>query len=411
MSAEPAYTRWTADEYLRVAVNSLQFIVPGKPTIAAFVRGQKLALPRARHRDAVDLKRLAIGSDNRLAKYEAIARALSADERAKYLVPIPEKPPKPVKAASAGADPFAHGRKSQVRWTTRENALIARYVNAHRADGDIRPLTTLVIAAVEAVLPADRQRSKGGIYDMHYRGALEPALAEGTRNEWLLAEEEPAADLSPSDIADLEAPGASAAPPAPQTPPQSGSTLAEASKAFADTMARALEVLLAASAEHTLSNLSNRVAAIAQEVGTSIAAQIERGLRQTVLDTMAAELGGPVAAPSTQQAIPFPEPRAEVPDQRRKLVKVDVVGLVGNNIQLVKQAFNGNTDLRFIDPDHLNQWTPHSDRHAITATKWIPHKAKGKCKAAGVVPINVTGSVGTVIHAIEELHRNAGIPV
>jgi hypothetical protein len=419
MSDKAEYTRWTAEEYTRVAVNALQFMVPGQPTVQGFAKAQRLALPRKRHRTADELKRMGWGG-GRLEKYEAIARAMSQDERAKYLVPVPEKLPAPMKVARA-PDEAPKGRKPLVYWTTREKALIARYVKAHRNDS--RTLTAWVIEAMQTVLPPDRWQNKQGVYDKGYRKLLEPMLAEGERNEWLLKDDEetnPGVLSAGDDLKPLEADAGAtlqraAEAPAPQAAPEPSGSLERASRAFADTMAQALQVLLAASAEHTLANLSNRVAAIAQDVGTSIAAQIERGLRQTVLDTMAAELGGPVqASPAAQAPIDFhppAAPRASEPDQRRKLVKVDVVGLVGNNVQLVRDAFNGNTDLRFIDPDHLNQWAPHSDRHAITATKWIPHKAKDKCRAAGVQPINVTGSVGTVIHAIEELHRNAGIPV
>jgi hypothetical protein len=420
MSDKAAYTRWTADEYLRVAVNALQFMVPGKPTVAAFAKGQKLALSRPRHRPASEIER--IGKSGTLAKYEAPARALSAEKRAEYLVPVPEVVPKPARTTTHAPDPARKERKALVYWTTREKALIARYVKTHRDES--RTLTAWVIEAMQTVLPPDRWQNKQGVYDKGYRKLLEPMLAEGERNEWLLKDDEetnPGVLSAGDDLKPLEADAGAtlqraAEAPAPQAAPEPSGSLERASRAFADTMAQALQVLLAASAEHTLSNLSNRVAAIAQDVGTSIAAQIERGLRQTVLDTMAAELGGPVAPPTTQKPLDLaPAPAAPVhatePDQRRKLLKVDVVGLIGNNVQLVRAAFNGNTDIRFIDPDHLNQWAPHTDRHAIAATKWIPHKAKAKCRAAGVQPINVTGSVGTVIHAIEELHRNAGIPV
>jgi hypothetical protein len=242
-------------------------------------------------------------------------------------------------------------------------------------------------------------------------------LEEGARNEWLLkADDDKAAsatelpaDLAGSDAADLEAGGLlqrAQEGPAPIPAPAVQSSLAEASAAFAATLSKAVGVLLQASAAHTLNAIEARVSGLASEVGLAIATQLERGLRQTVLDTMAQELGGPVSAP------PAPAPAAKAESVPAPKLKVDVVGLIGVNAQRVKDAFNGNTELRFIDVDHTGRWDIRPDCSVVVVTKFINHKITEKIKAARLKPIYVQGGGGApgVIQAIEELHRAQGVP-
>lgn len=147
-------------------------------------------------------------------------------------------------------------------------------------------------------------------------------------------------------------------------------------------------------------------------------------MRETVHKIVEVELGGPVSAPSEAAAPPAalaetPAPTAagaapaappsEPAHDERRVLKVDVVGLNnGTQEQQVRAAFNGNTDLRFFDPDTQAGYAPHRGRHCIMLTHRVPHALKAKIKAARVDPIYVRPTVGHVVHAIEELHRASG---
>jgi hypothetical protein len=94
-----------------------------------------------------------------------------------------------------------------------------------------------------------------------------------------------------------------------------------------------------------------------------------------------------------------------------KLKVDDVVGLIGVNAQRVKDAFNGNTELRFIDVDHTNRWEIRPESSVVVVTKFINHKTTEKIKAARLQPIYVQGGGAPgVIQAIEELHHAHGVP-
>lgn len=398
----------------------------------------------------------------------------AVDEPAAVPPPAAAVPPPPsdgrvrfrdldVKAFSRPADV---GRN--VKWTTLEKAKFARAWDRVDLEGASLSNAGFVIQMHSGISP-DRWRPKRSFIDLVLGKDLDRLLIEGRNNRWLLQDLEPAPAPAPAP-AEVEAVQGTALETAPavQAPiplPAPSASLAAAAAAFGTTVQQGLHLLLEAHAHHVLSAYDAKISAIAQAVGSSIAAQIEQTMRKTVLDTMAAELGGPVAAPPaapapvaiapSQEAAPsFPErppappppasgavnswqaqqaaaplaaikpepvepealrktphiPAGQDNEARPKQLRVDVVGLTGNNIQLVRDAFNGNTDIKFIDPDHLNEWAPHRGRYAVLATKWVPHKAKEKCRSAKVRVINVTGSVGTVIHTIEELHRSKGIP-
>jgi hypothetical protein len=414
----------------------------GVPVYNALVKAQRV-LSKDRHRTEEALRTVAVPSALQIPKYVAQARALSEEERAALTIVKPPRKLPPPRGPKYPAD-LQRNYTGKFRWTTKEKALITRMVLWFQEQEVPGTLARLIIEAQELVLPRDRRRSLAGIKqgDVHAPNSLNMKLIEeGKANLWLINTipfEPPVAQKTtdePETTTDERSDGevlqaaAEKAPdeapealPAPTPLPTPQRALSEAAKAFADTVMVALDQLLHTHSELLLSKVDTRISTMSQDMGMQIAAMIERGMRQTVHQLVEAELGPvntPQAAPSPSSTGEAPAPVASVQAQhepeadteRARMLKVDVVGLVGVSITKVRESFNGTTDLRFIDPDQLNAWAPHKGRHVVCATKWIPHKAKYKLKAVGMQPINVSGGVGTVIHAIEELHRQHGVPM
>jgi predicted component of type VI protein secretion system len=197
--------------------------------------------------------------------------------------------------------------------------------------------------------------------------------------------------------------------------------MSEALQAYAATMAGALDSLLMSHAALVVHTLDAKITEQSNRMGQELAALIAHKLQSTVRGIMEQELGGPLGSATTAPApasdtatatpvyapkpAPEPAPSPEPPKPSRQL-KVDVVGLNTPAMeQLVKAAFNGETDIRFFDPDSKNSYAPHRDRECIMLTHRIPHVLKDKIRAAKVEPLYVKPTPGHVIHAIEELLR------
>jgi hypothetical protein len=443
MPGDPAFMRWTPAEWIKVAVHALPHLDKGQSLVDALREAQRTALQPSRHRDEDALRSL--------KRQAAVKRHL---EKARALpTRIRDEIAKQGRRKSIDDGRNYSGRGKLINWTTLEKARIARQVDAWREAGDTRALSRLIIEAQELVIEPERRRPITSIQVAAVNGANsknERMIAEGRANVWLLTDAP-----SPTPIADapVKAAPAAQAEPIDEAPPTAESASTEtspraqeaqrrparaasthAAQAFAETMMSALDSLLASHTDTVLrevhSKLDESIRTTGQQIAAQIAAQIEMGMRATVHRIVEAELGGPVsppgagdmpAAPASTSVDAGDTEHAQTPvDEHRhnghgvldapakRPLKVDVVGLVGNNITEVRSAFNGNTDLRFVDPDHLNAWAPHKGRHVVCAVKWIPHKARQKLRSVGMQMITVHGSVGTVIHAIEELHRSHG---
>jgi hypothetical protein len=267
--------------------------------------------------------------------------------------------------------------------------------------------------------------------------------------------------------APIAAPPVASAPHRATTPAAIAprATFGFAMQAFAAQFEDALDTLLKAHAEHIYSTMDERLGRAAESIGAMVAKQITDGLRSTVVGIMTEELGGPVSpppapAPSTPptpslppSASPSTPPvpvasasapqevrgpaayeaervasvpivykgqprRAPSPDElepvdpgdRGKLI-VDIVGLKGVQPDEVRKAFNGHTSLRFVEADHIKGWVPRRGAHVVLDIKFISHDATLKCARYGIKPVQVRGGAGAVIHAIEALHQNEGVPV
>jgi hypothetical protein len=277
------------------------------------------------------------------------------------------------------------------------------------------------------VIPPERRRSAGSI-QTGVGKYNDQTLADGLANLWLVEQEEQA---KTSPAAEPEAPAQEAAqePAAPvlaTTPPvPERSRLSEAAKVFGDTVMSALDVLLRVHTEELMRGVETRVAALSQDIGLSVAALIEQGMRNTVHKIVEAELGGPVAPPTPTGEAPAPVPQDKAPRVAFEFVetppapppaeklKVDVFAFPPqlSNMGNVRRSFNGSLDLMFINPDNADKYVPRDGGHVILLTERIPRAARNSIEKAGIDPLIVKATPGHVIHAIEELHRAAGVPL
>jgi hypothetical protein len=401
---DAAFMRWDADEYRRVAANALGYLEQGLPLARAFKRAQVLALASRRHRSTEELERLSGQNGNTLQKYVDAMRALKPEELAPFLV-TPKAEPKPASKTGRVRAVTPNPKGTRVDWTTLEKARVARELQQLRAAGDGgRSLSTLVIIAQQTALPRDRWRASTGIHSANYVGALKRDMDEGARNIWML-DEAPPIEATPAP----QQPASE--PQAPQAAPRASSGLADAARVFAETLQGALGTLLQAQASHLLGQLEAHTANVAQSVAQGIAAHIQQSLQSSVHDLIAAELGGPVATPPAAPApAAAPEPEATQEAARPKRVKVDIVGLLASQAAEVKKAFNGTTDLLFVETTQAKRWTPRPGAEVVINTKWISHSVEDRCRVGHVKPVRVSGGPSAFIHAIEELHRAQGIP-
>lgn len=353
------------------------------------------------------------------------------------------------------------------RWTKREWALIARHARYRREHGDPRDLCHIILEAQARSLQPERHRSLSGLRQAFTSRTLPRLLDEAMADIWTLSEPfapdgvviesmpaqaqpHPAAAVTEPAVAEphhsapaletADAPGpapepagpqinalpaATTPPETPQEPPEAPETAAAGeqytvptldssrpARQFCLTLIEGLDRLLRDQAREQagalLSLLDERLDVSLADMQLQLD-DMAAGIRLTVHDTIEQLVGGPATQPTAAPA-PQPTPPTPVePPPREPVVRVDVVGLVGNNIELVRRAFNGHTELRFVDVDQLNGYTPSTGRHVVQAVRWVPHSLKGRLKAAHVRPVTVKGSVGSVIEAIEELHRLAGI--
>lgn len=427
MAGEPAYTRWTPTEWQTVAAHALRYIDKGIPLAEALFKAQRLALPKDRHREEQSLAHSTYGASAQANKYIAQVRALPKEAlEALAPPPAPRKAPPPRKKLDDGRPDYGK-LNGVVRWTTLEKARIARQVKQWQDAGDKRVLARLIIEAQELVLPVERRRSAGSIgAGAGVAGHNDQMMVDGLKNVWLIKDEPAAPPAVEPELPEVEAQETAQEPAAPvlaTTPPAPGhSRLSEAARVFGDTVMSALDVLLRVHAEELMHGVESRIASVAKDIGLSVAAQIEQGMRKTVHQIVEVELGGPVASPPATGEAPAPVAKAkaprvafefapEQPAQAPGKIVVDVFAFPPqlSDMGRVRRSFNGSLDLQFINPDNAEKYTPREGGHVILLTNRIPPAARHSIEKAGIEPLLVKPTANHVIHAIEELHRSAGM--
>lgn len=472
MAKERKHIRWLPPEWLKVAAHAVNLIERnGAQPVDALWAAQN-ELPEHRRQPLETIKRFTgenVHGDI-WRKNAAIVLSMSDADRSALLLrsvaspkapkvapklaaPPPPKPEKPAtkphgravevpggggkrKIIRAEAPPYAvvaHSGHS-VKWTDREWALIARSAKWVSEQYPQSRLWEQVFYAQQWTLPADRQRAMGGMRQSVDHGPqhmrLANRIADGLRNVWQVEGipftppgSEPAAPAelpTPAPVASPVRPAeAMEAPPSPaptpqatQAPPVVRSSLAEAAKAFGETMMSALDTLLASHSHALLAQVNERIEASAVAMGANVAAMVQAGMARAVHDMMQIELGGTIAPPAAAEVAQAPKPEAggvniDAVHGLRK-IKVDVVGVPhGTMLHEIQRGIDLNAvDVNFVHPD--GAFAPHRGRHLIMIQQKIPHSLSNKIKAAKIKPTFVPrATAGHVIHAIEELQRSA----
>jgi hypothetical protein len=113
------------------------------------------------------------------------------------------------------------------------------------------------------------------------------------------------------------------------------------------------------------------------------------------------------APPSPQNGTVVHDPLPESPT-RPKRMPIDVIGLNGNSITRVRQAFEDRDDLdiRFIDPDQATAVDRYRE-NVVAAVKFINHATIDRAYKYGSTLVRVNGGVDSVVGAIEQLSETA----
>lgn len=450
--SESGHIKWGTEEWRRVAVNTLARMAKGETRLVALANAMRRALPKARHHDDKWLQKNSAPAAKYLNAHLETARAMTEAERLPYLVltpaqahalanpdapPLVRKSPPPRKRLDEGRE-YA----GNVRWTTLEKAKLVRMVDWFKSHGVTSTLGRMIVEAQELVLPVDRRRAVKGIMQSVTGGFLVRLYEEGKNNLWLIKDvpfdpprppgDEPAESQQAQEATETAIPGdetaaASLTPPPPLDALAPGPTgtlreaMASAAQAFGASIMGALDNLLMTHSALVLHSIESRLSDQASTTVKQLATLLESSMRDSVRAIMEHELGGPVTpppaapAPRAPAAAPAPVAQAQTPAPatpapKSRQLKVDVVGLNNGQMEkLVRDAFGGDTDLRFFDPDSSGSYAPHRGRECIMVTQRVPHALKYKIKAAGVEPLYVKATTGHVIHAIEELLRAQNI--
>lgn len=315
-------------------------------------------------------------------------------------------------------------RRPMVRWSPVEWALIARRVAYWRDTlKDARPTARAIYDAAEIELSEDRRRGFASI-SAHTKAESEVLLKTGIKNAKLIAaipfdprHEDPRqptgtavfefTDETKVPKAPAQAPQRpQVAPkpiPAPSTPAQAftapqPAAAAEASQGltFTVTMPPAgVELMRGMIAQAVAKELDLRIPAALGE----IAGHLQSSIAQMLTTFLDAKPGETVQAPPRPVA---PQAPAAPVVPEIKLPALDVVGLIGPQINQVKDTLNGYaSSVRFVDADAVGNWKPRAV--VILNTKFISHDAEHKCKKAGVKPIRVHGGADAVLRALNDL--------
>lgn len=425
--------RWDESEWMNVIGATLPLIAKGSSKVDALDKAQRKVLPRVRYRDRVSLGKLCTPSNGGFDAAVARFKALPAAERATY------SPAPPPAASPKAVPPKAELEAGNVRWTSRERALMAADVELLRREPGYTELLLqhLYIKAQPMILPADRQRAEGGIKQSAYAGQLQRAHEDGLANGWQYPETQ-----DPFRLGTTATPAAAPAPvdPVPEPPaplPESEpSEIAAAVAAFGASMMDGLARLLTArdaslsqqmseqasqhmttqaqalqSVVEQVTTLPDRIGPLVAELLQTQVARVAEEVTQRVRAMLLEELGGPSTPSPPATSSPAPTQAANGP--RERVLRIDVLGTVAPDwMARIREAISEADELRFIDFDSAREFAPHRGRHLILMQQGkIPRVLQQKLEATGVKPLVVRDAGGHVLRAVQDLKSGAATSV
>jgi len=431
--------RWDEPEWMNVIGATLPLIAKGLSKVDALDKAQRKVLPRVRYRDRVSLGKLCTPSNGGFDAAVARFKALPAAERATY---SPAPPPPPA-ASPKAVPPKAELEVGNVRWTSRERALMAAGVELLRREPGYTELLLqhLYIKAQPMILPADRQRAEGGIKQSAYAGQLQRAHEDGLACGWQFPETKDPFRLgttarpvvAPAPVEPAPEP---AAPPAVVAPESAPSEIAAAVAAFGASMMDGLARLLTArdaslsqqlsaqtsqhlttqaqalhSVVEQITTLPDRIGPLVAELLQTQVARVAEEVTQRVRAMLLEELGGP-STPSPPATSP-PAPTQAANGSRERVLRIDVLGTVAPDwMARIREAISEADELRFVDFDSAREFAPHRGRHLILMQQGkIPRVLQQKLEATGVKPLVVRDAGGHVLRAVQDLKSGAATSV
>lgn len=385
--------KWTAEdiEKLFVCDPSLRKLTLPKDQVRALVAAQG-CLPKAKQRTKESLSGL------------CYSPGWFADKILKF---APQEIQQPVKGTEdAKGTETAEGKAKRAetrRWSKIETAMLA-----HDPDvkailvRDILPHNVVIVDALAKAqvrrLPRERWRARDRILHSMYGGQIERLREALTWDNPNPPDAEPEDTMANSMAAveditlDLEPPPTLPAAPTPTPESMSmailgGALLAAVKPMFTslkDGLQDALARGIAQGIQHGLSG-----AEIPQRPSVD-AADINAAVRQTIIDI----LGAP--PPPAQVTVSPPQP------PRPKRQRVDVVGLLGDQEQVVRTECGSAFDLRFIGAkaaEHASITAPI----AVMCSKFVKHSAQDRIRKAGATLLYANGGAASVVEQLKTI--------
>lgn len=334
-------------------------------------RAQEKALPADRQRASKPLW-------NFIYHYRAQFQA-----SLKALILVPEMPRGLTYVSASGPQPY----HAPVRWRANELRLIAESVGALlKPSLSLEPgaLADAILRAQVRCLPPERHRTRGGIY--------QALFLPGSRNlRFMLCEA-----LRQPAPAPLRAPAIVVAPPALAPAPAQAPAKAQAKPAPAPQ---------AEPAKPSMSEMAER---IAQHCMTLMRAEMADMLAMVVRTTLIDVLGAPASPapvpPPPPPPAPAPAPvQVAPPPERPRRTRVDVVGLMGGQVQIVQQAVGDALDLRFVTADQAAGRVHTVSTDVVMCTKFVNHVVQNSIRARGGRIHYANGGAASVIDALRAI--------
>ncbi len=310
--------------------------------------------------------------------------------------------------------PQLDGSAPRIRWAKAELIQLAH-------DSGITPLLdksrrtppfTLVEALlrVQAVLlPQDRWRTRANLTQACYgQNNLFDRLRDAMRyppipkTQAALPTPEPVqAPASVAEVAHGDNPAPAEIQPA-AAQPLACPTLPKGIEDALDALCRANNAVMLAFMQQVRTEMAGAVRDVLREAIQGQADSVREGVRDTIMEL----LGGPSAGDEP----PRPDFKADMQAEQRaqealarfKRPRVDVVGLLNGQADLVKKACGSSFDLRFLTADE-------SERQQLTAPvvimlrKFVNHSTQERIRKAGANLVYANGGPESVIKCLNEL--------
>ena len=285
-----------------------------------------------------------------------------------------------------------------VRWDAREHSLVAHEISAllrKESKTSSPDLIEAVIRAQAKVLPRERWRPRSGIAQACYktgRMKLIDRLREAMKTQVGLH----VPPVVPT-VADAVAASVPDSAPIPTSEPQ---TSAAAPVSGASAMEEAIVSLVRKVVREGMPILAQ---AVAEHAVALLRGDLLRDIDKTVRKGVTDVVGGPTEPAPQPQAAPtltVVPPAAVTPPPEKQ--RVDVIGLLNAQANVVRSAMGKKFDLRFIDSDFAANQRSVAPI-VVLCTKFVNHSAQEKAKSRGAHVLFANGAAQSVIEQLEHL--------